>query len=48
MKTREELEQNVREAEATWVVSIDDQDAAHTAWVAAQYALYSYLDDKES
>jgi hypothetical protein len=47
MSTREELEQNVRDAEDAWVVTLDAQDAAHTAWVDAQWALYSYYDDKE-
>ena len=48
MSTLEELEQNVREAEDAWVVALDAQDAAHTTWVAAQYALYTYCDDKEN
>jgi hypothetical protein len=44
--TREELEQNVRDAEDAWVVTLDAQDAAHTAWVDAQYALFEF--DKEN
>ena len=48
MKTREELEQNVRDAEDAWVVTLDAQDAAHTAWVDAQWALFDYCKDKET
>ena len=48
MKTREELEQAVKDSETAWSLALDAQDAAHTTWVAAQYALYSYRDVEEN